>query len=407
MKNVQLTKQSQSHIRDNNVRLILNTLIHNEPLSRADIVRHTHISKPTVSALIDELMDRDIVHEIGEGRSRGGRKPMLLRFNSSKKHFMAFEMGRVGYRVAVSDLKGGVLKKKEGEFNKGMSFRDRIDVIRTCVVSTIDETGIAPESILKIICIAPGVYVEGGREMKWFPGIGTEEPGDIKEALRDLLLHEVIIDHSTKLSLLGEKVAGKARDRSNVVYIDFAYGLGCSVMINGDIYFGPNNSAGEIGYFFSSIEEFRRGRIVPYEFGALEKNISGMALQRKGEEAARRYGDTLLGRITEEGEEGITARAVFKAAAQGDPVAYSILKESFCYFNMALCNIINMLTPEIVIFGGGFSRAGNFLLSLIQNEISDKVLFMPELQTSDLANDASIIGGIHYLINTTDYYTEL
>lgn len=74
---------------------------------------------------------------------------------------------------------------------------------------------------------------------------------------------------------------------------------------------------------------------------------------------------------------------------------------------MALCNVINMLNPELVIFGGGFSKSEELLFELIVPEIKDKVLIMPRLETSALKDDASIIGSITYLIEYTDFLTEL
>jgi glucokinase len=166
-----------------------------------------------------------------------------------------------------------------------------------------------------------------------------------------------MIEHSTKLSLLGEQVAGKARNHRDVLYIDFAYGLGSAIMINGTVHSGPNKSAGEIGYFYSSSEEFKNNAIVPFEFGELEKKISGKALQEKGREAVMKHRNTKIAEIAGGDVRKITSKTVFQAAMQQDPVAYSILSESFTYFNMALCNMINMLNPELVIFGGGFSFA--------------------------------------------------
>ena len=438
----ELTKQSQSNVKDNNLRLILNTIIQNEPLSRADIVRSTQISKPTVSGLTDELIRRGIVSEIGMGHSQGGRKPILLRFNSTLKYFAAFEMGRVGYRIAISDLKGTLLRKIDGEYSPEIGLRERLEMMRDDVLSLIEELSLGLKDILKIICIAPGVYVEKGQEMKWYPATavsargtterseategspsgrvpfgttegsargttGDNEPEDMKAYFEDIFHHEVIFDHSTKLSLLGEKMVGKARGYRNVLYIDFAYGLGCSFMINGNVYFGSNNSAGEIGYFYSSLDEFKSFTIVPYELGALELNMSGFALQKKAVEAIEgneqnRINDLVQGDISR-----ITAKTVFKAAMEGDRIAGNILKKSFRYFNMAFCNVINMLTPEVVILGGGFSNAGDFLLKLIEDEIGDKVLMMPKLLISDLKNNASIIGGVHYLIHRTDFLNEL
>ena len=430
----ELTKQSQSNVKDNNLRLILNTIIQNEPLSRADIVRSTQISKPTVSGLTDELIRRGIVSEIGMGHSQGGRKPILLRFNSTLKYFVAFEMGRVGYRIAISNLKGTLLRKIDGEYSPEIGLRERLEMMREGVLGLIEELSIGLKDILKIICIAPGVYVEKGQEMKWYPATkgdraerseaterseevpsgrvpfgttGDKEPEDMKAYFQDIFHHEVIFAHSTKLSLLGEKMMGKARGYRNVLYIDFAYGLGCSFMINGNVYFGSNNSAGEIGYFYSSLDEFKSFTIVPYELGALELNMSGFSLRKKAVEAIEGNEQSRINDLVQGDESRITAKTVFQAAMEDDRIAGNILQESFSYFNMALCNVINMFTPEVVIFGGGFSNAGDFLLKLIEDEIGDKVLMMPKLLISDLKNNASIIGGVHYLIHRTDFLNEL
>ncbi len=402
-----LTKQSQSNVKLNNLHLALDTIINHEPLSRADIVRLTHISKPTISSLIDELIARNIIYEIGEGVSKAGRKPILLKFNSRRKYFLAFEMGRAGYRVAISDLKGAMINKTEDEFENNAVFSQRLNLLKNMIYAGIKDAGIDPYSILRIICIAPGVYVEKGKELKWISGNTSNGSDDIKYFFAEVFHTEVVINHSTKLSLLGEKIAGKAKGLKNVVYIDFAYGLGCSLMVNGDIYFGPNNSAGEFGYFYSSPEEFDSYRIKPYEFGALENKISGKALREKGIKAAREDKDSKILALVKGNPGKITAKTLFMAAKLDDPAANSILKESFKYFNMALCNIINLFTPEAVIFGGGFSFAGDFLLDLIRVEIREKVLILPRLEISELKNSASIIGGIHYLIEDTDFLTEL
>jgi predicted NBD/HSP70 family sugar kinase len=402
-----LTKQSQSNVKDNNLRLILNTIIQNESLSRADIVRATQISKPTVSGLTDELIRRGFVSEIGMGHSQGGRKPILLRFNSTLKYFVAFEMGRVGYRIAISDLKGTLLRKSAGEYSPKIGLHERLEMMKEGVLGLIEELSIGLKDILKIICIAPGVYAEKGQEMKWYPATADKEPEDIKAYFQDIFHHEVIFDHSTKLSLLGEKMVGKARGYRNVLYVDFAYGLGCSLMINGNVYFGSKNSAGEIGYFYSSLDEFKSFTIVPYELGALELNMSGFSLRKKAVEAIEGNEQSRITDLVHGDKSRITAKIVFKAAMEGDRIACNLLKESFSYFNMALCNVINMLTPEVVILGGGFSNAGDFLLKLIEDEIGDKVLMMPKLLISDLKNNASIIGGVHYLIHRTDFLNEL
>lgn len=401
-----ICKQLQTDIKKNNLKLIIDTILKHEPLSRADIVRLTKISKPTVSSLIEDLIKRNIVTEIGIGKSKGGRKPILIKFNSTKKLILAVDIGREDLTIAVSDLKGNINSRSNYSFDRNYSLQERLIITKQKIMDLVSETNINMDSIFKITCIAPGIYVEKGRELKWNPASNKSENYDIKTFFKEEFKIDSIINHSTKLSLLGEKVAGKAKDYNNVVYIDFAYGLGCSIMIDGNIYFGKNNSAGEFGYFYSNTKEFKKFEVVPYEFGALEKIISGYALQTKAIKAIRNNKKSLILDLAQGNPNNITGKLIFHAAMMNDPLAVSILKESFLHFNMALANIINLLTPELVIFGGGFSNAGEYLLNLIKNDIKDKVLFLPRLEISDLKKDASIIGAIHYLVDNIDYLND-
>lgn len=401
-----LAKQSQSNIKQNNLHLILSTVIQHEPVSRADLVRLTHISKPTVSNLIDELIQKNLVFEVGEGRSRIGRKPILIKFNSTRKYFLVFNTGREDYHVALSNLKGEILEEQSGTFGYSQTYQERLSLLHTSMQSLLDKQHVSSSALLKIHGVAPGVYVEKDKALKW-SGTIIPEDHDMQTFLEETFQTPVLLNHSSKLALLGEKIAGKARDASHAVYIDFGYGLGCSFMFDNSIYFGANDSAGELGFIYPDLKEFALYKLLPYKYGALEDIISGKALQEKGKEIASRYKDSRMREFVGDDLNKITAKVIFDAAKQHDLHAYSLLKESFRYLNMALCNIINMLNPELIIFGGGISKAGDFLLSFIVHEIQDKVFIMPEFAISELKDQASIIGAIAYLIEHTDFLTEL
>ena len=402
-----LTRQSQVNVKDNNLRLCLQAVIDKEPISRADIVRFTGISKPTVSKLIDELIEREIVIEIGTGDSSGGRKPILLKFNRTKKLLLAIKMGRATFNISIADLKGTIVESYEQEFIPEMGSIEKLDLIKSKIIELLDDSRISTERILKVIGIAPGIYLGPKNEAKmiWSYEDITEE--DIKEKFGPLLQQDIVINHGTMLSLLGEFREGNAQGYKNVLFIDFAYGLGAALMIDGKLYFGPNYSSGEIGYFYSSFEEFRKAKIKPFEMGSLENKISGKALREKGIQAAEKDPESLILALAGGEAHQITAKTVFEAAQNGDPAAYSILEEGFSFFNLALCNVINMFDPEIVVLGGGLSRSGEYLLGFITEQIKHKTLTNPEIKISAFKNNASVIGGIHYLIDHTDFLTEL
>jgi predicted NBD/HSP70 family sugar kinase len=402
-----LIKQSQSSVKRNNLQLVLSTVVQHEPLARADLVRLTHMSKPTVSSLIDELLTRGILSEIGAGASKGGRKPILLRFNSERHHLLAFEMGRAGFKAAAADLKGRLLCKTGGTFPACSGFSRRLGLLKEAILRLLEEAAIPCSSLLKSVYIAPGVYVEKGKALQWTSDLAGGRNQELEECFREVFRKPPLVQHSTKLSLLGEKVAGRAQGLRNVIYVDFAYGLGCALMIDGRLYFGTQDSAGEIGYFYSSLEEYAGSPLRPYELGCLEGRISGKALAERGAAALLTGSAGRIGELAGGDPASVSGKTVFDAYAAGDAAAARILRESFGYFNMALCNAINLLAPEAVILGGGFSGAGETLLELVRSGIQDRVLVQPRIELSELGGEASLVGGIHFLIEQTDFLAEL
>ena len=133
--------------------------------------------------------------------------------------------------------------------------------------------------------------------------------------------------------------------------------------------------------------------------------VSGALLPAGAQDSAD--GGSKLAQLVKTESNVSSGKIIFEAYKQGDADAGVILKEAFGFFNMALCNIINLVAPELVILGGGFSRAGDVLIELVSREIRDRVLVMPRLAVSELKNQASLIGGIHYLIENTDLLAEL
>jgi predicted NBD/HSP70 family sugar kinase len=339
--------------------------------------------------------------------SRGGRRPILLEFKSDLRHYLVFEMGRTGFRIAVSDLKGRIVGKDEDVFQIRSNIKDRCVLLKDRIFKLLRKTGIGLDNILKIQCISAGIYVEKGKALKWSPTCQKADGLDVYEYFCRAFRREIIMNHSVKLSLLGEKVAGKAKGCGNVVYVDFAYGLGCAIMIDGNIYFGEQSSAGEIGYFYSSLDEFLGSSIQPYEMGCLENRISGKALQENARKELQAGRGGRIAELTGKRPDSVSGETVFTAYKDGDPQAEKILKEAFTYFNMALCNIINLLAPELVILGGGFSHTGDVLIELVSNEIPHRVLQMPRLEVSELKSEACLIGAVQYLIDHTDLLAEL
>ena len=405
----ELVRKDRSDIKKNNMRLCLATIINNEPLSRPEICKMTQISKPTVSHLVDELVAQNIVVETDEPppdlkEAKPGRKPSWLSLNKELMYYIAFELGRTHFSVVLSDLKGRFIQIEKGNFKRNE--KNRRQIVYSTIKKLLNNQGIGFDKIYKAVCISAGVYTSPLNGIEFWE---TLEKCDLTEPFfieRPELKVEMV--HSTKMALLGEKTAGEAKDYENAIYLDFAYGgVGAALLINGRLHRGIKNAAGEIGYSYSSIEEFKNYVVDSNKSGELENKIRGESLERRAAIIVESNPDSRLFELSNGKTEKIDGKMIFRAAAEGDPLAYSLLRETFSYLNMALSNAINLLAPEIVILGGGYSSAGETLLSVISSEIQKKILVPPRIVVSRLKDKAELIGGIQYLIENTDLITEL
>lgn len=117
MKRIYLTKAKTqiarpNTIRDINKQIVLNYVRDRSPISRADIARETALQRSTVSAIIDDLYNADLIEEIGSGTSTGGRKPTLLKLKTGTPVAIGVDVTPRETNIAVADLSGAVLEKE-------------------------------------------------------------------------------------------------------------------------------------------------------------------------------------------------------------------------------------------------------------------------------------------------------
>ena len=108
---------SAEFLADNNKNLILKAIREKGPISRADISRFLDISKPAVSKNVLELLDAQIIREIGQGNNSMGKKSILLAFNRAKAFAIGIDIGNFKIRAGLSDLSGNILAFEEEDIH--------------------------------------------------------------------------------------------------------------------------------------------------------------------------------------------------------------------------------------------------------------------------------------------------
>ena len=202
----------------------------------------------------------------------------------------------------------------------------------------------------------------------------------------------VRIGNDANVAALGEFHAGAGRKASSMVLVTLGTGVGGGIILGGRIYDGFNGMGGEVGHTAVVKDGYpcTCGRN-----GCWEAYASATGLIRMTKEAMSRCPDSLMVQITEERGK-VSGRTAFLAARQGDEAGNEVVEEYLSYVACGAANLINLLQPAMLCFGGGVSQEGPYLIERLRPllgpelfEVGDK---KTELCLAELGNDAGIIG---------------
>jgi predicted NBD/HSP70 family sugar kinase len=208
----------------------------------------------------------------------------------------------------------------------------------------------------------------------------------VRDTLSAALGAPVMVDNDVNIMALGELHAGTARSVRDFLFVKVGTGIGCGIVVNGDVYRGVGGCAGDIGHI--RIEESgptcNCGNV-----GCLEAFFGGAALARDGEASARSGRSPFLAeRLAATGR--LTAVDVGEAAAAGDPAAVTLIRDGGRRLGFALASLVSFFNPGLVVIGGGVAGLKHRLLAEIRGVVYRRSL---PLATANLPIVLSELGG--------------
>jgi glucokinase len=236
-------------MRETNARTILTLLKSLGPCSRADLVRETGMSVPTVANVLSELSDRGLIEWIGEGASVGGRRLENLRFNAEYGCFAEVEVATAALRILLTDLNGTPLDEQYDTLPKDTCTpKAVIKRLRISLKAMMQKQSL---SCKKLFALTVGVA--GITNVKDGIVISVSSSSSWRDVpLRAILkLHfpcSIFIGNDTNLAAIGEHYCGVAQSDDSFIFVAVGSAVGAGIFLNGQIIHGANWSAGEIGY---------------------------------------------------------------------------------------------------------------------------------------------------------------
>jgi glucokinase len=364
-----------------NKKKILQFLRKKSGISRAEISATLSISKPTVSLIVDELINEDWVHEEESSSSSalGGRKPIHLFFNPNAKFIIGIDIGGTNIEIGILNVEGEVVSFDKLDTQVGLK-NGLINEICSSVKTLIYEANIPKSKIMSVGVGAPGITDSD-------KGIVLEAPSlrwvnfNLKEKLEMQLSLPVYVDNDVNIAVLGEQWKGKAKDAEHVILITLGTGVGCGIIVNGQLYRGSAYAAGEIGYMVTDKNEANEEYDHIFQgYGFLDSHVGGPSIVKRMQQKLNEPGNKShpLSKLE------LSAKLIFQYAKENDYLAKKVIDETLDHLAFSLVNVICIFNPQCVILGGGISRSGDWFLPRVQEVIKKHLPIKTEIYITEL-----------------------
>jgi glucokinase-like ROK family protein len=388
----------QTLVRELNRSILLQRLRVRPPLSRADLAAATGLNKTTVSKLIDELIADGLVHEIGLVPSGGGRPAVLLELKPDGGWIVGGEIGVGRMVTVVADLRATIAWRREATFEKDAGMElvlQRLDALLRQARQFAQRS--SERRLLGVGVTVPGLVDVISGILVFEPNMGWRDV-PLRDRLASKLHVPAFIENDANAAALAERYFGAAQDVEDFAYVVANIGLGAGLVVGGQIFSGASGYAGEAGH--TTIDPdgplCRCGNR-----GCWERLASLRALTERVDRALEAGLPSRIPSLAAGGE--ITLEVILEAARDGDQVARQALDETGTYLGIGIANLINLLNPQLVAFGGSLSLAHEFLMPAAQRVVDERA--MRELRqaarivVSPLRADACVLGGVALVLH--------
>jgi predicted NBD/HSP70 family sugar kinase len=332
-----LKRGNRDLIKAMNRNLLVNILRREGALSRTQLTEISGLSVGAVSQITTELIQDRWILEVGEGDYTGGRRQVLLKLNPTMGYALGLKLMEDRAVCAVTNFDARVLHYREQPLNAGTQPEAISDALALIINDVIASSGLQHDQFFGIgIGLAGVIYGQRGI-VHYSPFFGWRNV-PLAHMLQARLGLPVTIENDVNTLTLTEHLFGAGRQCSNLVVVTVGRGIGMGMIINGQLYHGAQGGAGELGHTIVDASRHPAGSL---ELLASDPAVTGA------------FGAA---------DQAIDLKAVIAMAQAGDNRSQALLAASGDYLGIALANVVNILSPEMLIVSGEGVLAGSHRL---------------------------------------------
>lgn len=365
--------------------------------SRVELARQVRLSPASMTAIVHELIERRLVVECGRESSAVGRKPVSLGIRSDIGYLVGVDLGSFFLRVVITDMNGRIVHKQQTETRVYEGRTKVMERTYKFVRLAMKESGLAKGTIKGI-----GLGHSGVIDSEQGIVLSYPRPGQMSDwknlPVRDMLQNEFgmpcVLEDSVRACAIAEKAYGLGRDLKDFIYIEIGIGIGSGIFLQGTLYRGAGGSAGEFGHI--TVDE--NGPLCSCgNTGCLEAVASCAAVIQSVRRAMEKGVDSKIRDLAGGDLERVSVELIAQAARENDSLAFRVLEEAVAHIGTGLANMVNLLNPKVLIFGGGLFRAAppsllEPLKRIIKQRSLEKSANEVQLMVSRMGSEAGALG---------------
>ncbi len=366
-----------------NEQAVLDVIFHGGPISRANVAGVTGLSKPTVSSIVDQLERGGLVRPTGQTAGAVGRSATLYHIDARVGHVIGIDLGGSKVTAAIADLYGRML----GEHTEPTVTGDPdelVEQLRGIGRRTAAEASIAWSSVRAIVLGAPGTVDPATGIISLTTNIPDVHGRNLARELATNSEVQIVVENDVNLAAVGERWKGLARACESYALLAIGTGVGCGLVIDGELHRGARGGAGEIAFLPIGGDPFdpaNRRR------GTLEEAVGGDALAGLARRLRSDGGATSL-------PASFTTAHVFEAASAGDELALRVVDHAARVIALAIASLCATVAPELVVLGGPVG-ANVLLIDSVRRYVAELTAFEPpQIEQSALQDRGTLIGAV-------------
>jgi len=361
-----MQKATQERTRVHNTQLVMRTIYTGGPISRADVARATHLTPPTVSDVVSDLIGRGLVEEIGLAPSLGGRRAILLRVADDARQLIGIDLSRRDFRGALANLRGSINHRIELPLN-GRDGEAALALVYELADALVEA---ATKPILGIGIGAPGLVDSAKGVLRQSVNLNWRYV-PLRSLLEERYRLPVYMANDCQLSALAAYTFSDNReDLLPLVVINVGWGVGAGIVLHGELMHGNPVGAGEIGHVV--VEE--GGELCACgNYGCLETVASTRAIISRAREALEANPDPSDHRFVRNPEE-ITLDTLLMGYQAGNEHIREVIRQAGRALGIAASYLVGVLGSCKILVGGSGDLLGQFLIESMQDELEKRTL---------------------------------